>query len=94
MVQCSGWIRTPAKLAVVDRRPIRAQDRMDNVGKRITRTWHDSANPAACGRSYLTGGRRDSALSAALSPYFDLPYCAFPLRGSHALTMLSVAADH
>ena len=56
-------LSSPSLIAV----PIRAQDQMDNTGKRVTRTWHDSANPAACGRSYLTGGRRDSALSAALS---------------------------
>jgi hypothetical protein len=83
-------LSSPSLIAV----PIRAQDRMDNAGKKVTRMWHDSANTAACGRSYLTGGRRDSALSAQLSPYFDLPYCAFPLRGSHALTMLSAPADH
>jgi hypothetical protein len=30
-------------------------------------TWHNSANPAACGRSYLTGGHRGSVISAAVS---------------------------
>jgi hypothetical protein len=40
----------------------------------------------------LTGGRRDSALSTALSPYVDLSYCASFLHGRHALTAHLVAA--